>query len=239
MGIEPSRPSETCISRKSRTITKEREARGRPDIRQKTVQQSIPNSNSVTDDTYSINSTNSVMIRPIVHPSSFSSLPRFVNEHLVGGGGGEGGGGQTEPLVRGVVDRVETLEEGQTVDEVETLAAVGAEVTNDEVDTAGAATNSSVQVTLDDAYLSVLISVYGRGSTHGPDLSVGGQLESLATNGEEQALEVSVLSRGQAQETSVVVSNSTSSLLVLGERIYTAGENRNVSRTLTVSHQKQ
>lgn len=153
-----------------------------------------------------------------------------MSERLVGGGSGEGGGGQTEPLVRGVVDRVETLEEGQTVDEVETLAAVGAEVTDDEVDTAGAATNSSVQVTLDDACLSVLISVYGRGNTHGPDLSVGGQLESLATNGEEQALEVGVLSRGQAQETSVVVSNSTSSLLVLGERIYTADEIRTIAR---------
>ena len=65
-------------------------------------------------------------------------------------------------MVRSIVDGVETLEEGQAVDEVETLAAVGAEVTDDEVDTVGAATNSSVQVTLEGLYSSTF-DPYGLG----------------------------------------------------------------------------
>ena len=46
------------------------------------------------------------------------------------------------------VDRVETLEEGLAIDEVETLARVAAEVTDDEVDVARAAADVGVEGTL-------------------------------------------------------------------------------------------
>lgn len=45
-------------------------------------------------------------------------------------------------------DGVESLKEGQTVDEVETLARVGAEITDNEVHAVSITTNSCVEVTL-------------------------------------------------------------------------------------------
>lgn len=74
--------------------------------------------------------------------------PTSNSERSVGSGGGKGSGSQTDPLVGGVEDGVETLKEGLAVDEVETLAGVSAEVTDDEVHAVGIATNSSVEVTL-------------------------------------------------------------------------------------------
>ena len=55
--------------------------------------------------------------------------------------------------------------------------------------------------------------------TYRPDLSVGGQLEGLATNREEQTLQVCKLSGGQAQETDIVIQNGTSGRPVPVERI--------------------
>lgn len=97
-----------------------------------------------------------VTLLPPVH------IPLFrlrVQRRSVSGGVGEGGGGETDALVGGIEDGVETLEEGVAVDEVETLARVRAEVVDDEVDGAGGATDVGVQ-------------------RAGEELSVGGQLES-------------------------------------------------------------
>lgn len=60
----------------------------------------------------------------------------------------ERGGGETDTAVGGIEDRVETLEEGHAVDEVEAFTSGGSEVTHNEVHAVGIATNSSVQVTL-------------------------------------------------------------------------------------------
>ena len=70
---------------------------------------------------------------------------RQTDDNLVGGGGGEGRGREADALVGGVEDTVETLEEDLAIDEIETLAGGGADVVNDEVDGAGAATDGGVQ----------------------------------------------------------------------------------------------
>lgn len=75
-------------------------------------------------------------------------MPLSNSERSVGSGGGKGSGSQTDPLVGGVEDGVETLKEGLAVDEVKTLAGGGADVIHDKVHAVGIATNSSVEVTL-------------------------------------------------------------------------------------------
>lgn len=84
-------------------------------------------------------------------------LPHPI-QPLVGGGSGEGGGSETDPLVSGIENGVEALEESEPVDEVETLAAVGAKIVDDEVDAASNTADISVEGT-------------------GPELTIGSQLE--------------------------------------------------------------
>ena len=89
---------------------------------------------------------------------STGALEFLTQRRLVGGGIGERGGSKTNTLVGGVVDGIEALEEGHTIDEVETLTRVRAKIVNDEVDAAGSTTNLGIEGT-------------------GPDLSIGGQLK--------------------------------------------------------------
>lgn len=90
-----------------------------------------------------------------LYPFNLKLPPR---SSLVGGSRGEGGSSETNTLVGSVEDRVEALEESETVDEVETLARVGAKVIDNAVDGSGNTTDISIE-----------------GS--GPDLSIGGQAE--------------------------------------------------------------
>lgn len=69
--------------------------------------------------------------------------------HSVGGGVGELGGGESDAGVGGIVHEVETLEPRQTVDEVETLAGGGAEVTDNQVDVTSLATDGRVELQYD------------------------------------------------------------------------------------------
>ncbi len=64
----------------------------------------------------------------------------------VGGGIRERRGRESDTRVGGVVNVVEPLEERVAVDEVEALARVRAEVRRDEVDAAGAAADSAVEL---------------------------------------------------------------------------------------------
>jgi len=82
----------------------------------------------------------------------------LTQRHLIGSGLGERGGGKTNTLAGGIEDRIEALEEGVTVDEVETLAGVRAKIVDDKVDVASNTTDVGVEGT-------------------GPELSVGGQLK--------------------------------------------------------------
>ena len=82
----------------------------------------------------------------------------LTQRRLVGSGFSERGGSKTNTLAGGIEDRIEALEEGVTVNEVETLAGVRAKIIDDEVDAASSTTNVGVEGT-------------------GPELSVGGQLK--------------------------------------------------------------
>ena len=82
----------------------------------------------------------------------------LTQRRLVGSGLGERGSSKTNTLAGGIEDRIEALEEGVNVDEVETLAGVRAKIIDDEVDAASSTTNVGVEGT-------------------GPELSVGGQLK--------------------------------------------------------------
>lgn len=95
---------------------------------------------------------------------------------------GVGGGGETNTFVGVVEDAVETLEECVTVDEVETLARVRSEVTDNEVDAGVGSTDVAVERTR-------------------PDLGVGGQGVGYRANLEVKVREYAVLSRGDLQET--------------------------------------
>ena len=91
--------------------------------------------------------------------SLISTSVRVLTQHrLVGGGIGERGSSKTNTLIGGIVDGIEALEEGHTVDEVETLTGVRTEIADDQVDVASSTTDLGVEGT-------------------GPDLSIGGQLK--------------------------------------------------------------
>ena len=144
---------------------------------------------------------------------------------LVGGGCGEGGGSETNPLVGGIEHGVEALEESEPVDEVETLAAVGTKIVDNEVDAAGNSTDVGVEGT-------------------GPELTIGSQLEgaliqkislengvtmqmkrtTYSAGDEEQALQACQLCASDAEKASGAVENTTSRGLVLGECV---GSNEN------------
>lgn len=65
---------------------------------------------------------------------------------------------QTNSLVGGIKDDIKALEEGVTVDEIESLTRGRADIIYDEIDAAGSPTDESVERT-------------------GPELSVGGQFK--------------------------------------------------------------
>lgn len=74
----------------------------------------------------------------------------ILSQNLIGGGCGKGGGSETDTLVGGVEDGVEALEEGETIDEVETLTAGCAKAVSDEIDVPSNTANVSVKGTRPD-----------------------------------------------------------------------------------------
>jgi len=129
-----------------------------------------------------------------------ASVVYTLSHQLVAGGLGERGGGETDTVVGSVEDRVEALEESETVDEVETFTAVGAEIGDDEEDATGSATDISVEVTR-------------------PDLSISSKLEGGCTSDEEQTLQVVELGGGDTEQASGVVNNTAGGSLVLVESV--------------------
>ena len=85
-------------------------------------------------------------------------MSEFSQWRLVGGGMGERSGSKTNTLVGGIEDGIKALEEGHTVDEVETFTGGRTEIANDKVDAAGSTTDEGVEGT-------------------GPELSVGSQFK--------------------------------------------------------------
>lgn len=67
-------------------------------------------------------------------------------DNLVDNGVRELGGGEANLAVRNVIYLIETLEEGEAIDEVKALAAVAAEVSNDRVYSTILAANGRVQL---------------------------------------------------------------------------------------------
>lgn len=121
-------------------------------------------------------------------------------KRLVGGGLGEGGVGKADALVGGIEDGVEALEEGVAVDEVETLAGVGAKVVDDAVDASGNTTDVGVE-------------------RAGENLTVGSELEGASAVDEEQALEGAELGVVETEEAGVSIVDTASRRLVLGEGV--------------------
>ena len=68
----------------------------------------------------------------------------------VGGGGGVGRCRYSDSVIASVVDRVESLEEGLSKDEVQSRSTAGAIVLNNQIDATGNTTNSSVEATRPD-----------------------------------------------------------------------------------------
>lgn len=66
---------------------------------------------------------------------------------LIGSRRCESSSGESNSLVGSVKDRVEPLKERVTVDEIESLAAWGSKIGDNEVNVAGRATNSRVERT--------------------------------------------------------------------------------------------
>ena len=132
--------------------------------------------------------------------STRSSLEAWVVDSL----GGPWGGRETDLAVCSVVNGVETFEECEAVDEVQTLAAGGSNITDDEVDAVVVATDLRVEGTR-------------------PGLSVGGKRvcllyiavsfcsrhESIITthpaNLEVEVLELAELGRRELEKTSGLV----------------------------------
>lgn len=73
-------------------------------------------------------------------PSVCRAAPRSVGRRI-----GVGGGGEADAAVASVENGVVALKEGVAVDEVKTLAAVGADVVDDQVDVTRAAANGTVE----------------------------------------------------------------------------------------------
>lgn len=71
-----------------------------------------------------------------------------TKSHLVRCGTSERSVGKTDTLVCSVEYGVESFKESEAIDKIETLAWGGANISDDEVDTIGVTTNSSVQCTL-------------------------------------------------------------------------------------------
>ena len=71
---------------------------------------------------------------------------RAESSRLIGGGIGEGSGSETNTGIGSIVDEVETLQPGQTVDEVETGAGLLASAANNQVDIAALATDGRVEL---------------------------------------------------------------------------------------------
>lgn len=67
-------------------------------------------------------------------------------DNLVDNGVRELGGGEANLAVRNVIYLIETLEEGEAIDEVKALAAVAAQVSNDRVYSTLLAANGRVQL---------------------------------------------------------------------------------------------
>ena len=81
--------------------------------------------------------------------------------------------GDTNTLLRSVIDAVKPLKPGLSIDEVQSLARVAPEITDNDVDTARSPADGSVQRTR-------------------PDLSVGCELERCLSNGLEKSTQVVV-----------------------------------------------
>ena len=79
---------------------------------------------------------------------------RILSQNLIGRGLREGSSGKSNTLVGSVEDGVETLEEGETVDEVEAFAAGRAKTVGDEVNRVSNTTNVSVEGTRPDLGIS-------------------------------------------------------------------------------------
>ncbi len=79
--------------------------------------------------------------------------------YSVGGGVSERRGGEADTGVGDVVNVIEPLEERVSIDEVEALARIRAEVRRDEIDAVGIAANLSVQ--LNDMNTSAPSYIYG------------------------------------------------------------------------------
>lgn len=71
---------------------------------------------------------------------------RHQTARSVGGSGSERRGGKADLRVRDIPDVVETLEECEPVNEVETLAGVGADVSDDQVDAVCVPADGSVEL---------------------------------------------------------------------------------------------
>jgi len=108
------------------------------------------------------------------------------------------GGRESDLGVGGVEDGVEALEESESIDEVQALAALGANVVDYEVNVAVRAANLRVEGTR-------------------PDLGIGCEFEGVASNVEEQALQA--ILTVDRQEACRLIERSTSSTLVCLERV--------------------
>ena len=147
-------------------------------------------------------------------------------------------------VVSRVEDVVESLEERHAIDEVESFAAVGPQVADDEVHELASAPDRSVELSKelsrcrsDDTSSCQKMSTYSAR----PSLCVWNELKSVLIHGcelgvpdkrtistdiadlEEQALEVGKLSGREPQQTGVVVQNGTREALVSGEGVWEAG----------------
>ena len=110
---------------------------------------------------------------------------------LVAGRGRVLSGREADLVLRDVVGGVEPLEPRVAVDEVEALAAVRAEVSDNEVDAVRVAAERAVELRRDGSGGSAprtQISAESNGGTYraGPDLSIGGELIGLLSIAGEQ-----------------------------------------------------
>ena len=65
---------------------------------------------------------------------------------LVGGGRCERSGSKTDSVCVWVEDGIEPFKEGETVNEIEALSRIGAQIANDEQNVIGGTTNSGVEL---------------------------------------------------------------------------------------------
>jgi hypothetical protein len=110
--------------------------------------------------------------------------------------------GETNATVSSIKDRVETLEESVAADKVEAPSGGSANIIADKVYVACRTADEGVELAR-------------------PDLCVRSELECRAASCEEERLEVGVLRRGDAEQTSGGVENGASCSGVALERVYT------------------